>query len=87
MDSNRTCLFYSFIRICDETHPSSSCSIGISIVENESDSHGVTMELEMQWDGNPKIALDIKTRVGVALPVQVSFRLLLMLYSRLACAQ
>ncbi|KAB1204648.1 Synaptotagmin-4 [Morella rubra] len=43
---------------------------GISIVENESDSQGVTMELEMQWDGNPKISLDINTRVGVALPVQ-----------------
>jgi hypothetical protein len=33
------------------------------------------MELEMQWDGNPNIALDIKTRVGLALPVQVSFML------------
>lgn len=29
------------------------------------------MELEMQWDGNPSIILDIKTRVGVGLPVQV----------------
>ncbi|KAH0679058.1 hypothetical protein KY284_020143 [Solanum tuberosum] len=29
------------------------------------------MELEMQWDGNPSIILDIKTYVGVALPVQV----------------
>ncbi|CAI0444287.1 unnamed protein product [Linum tenue] len=32
---------------------------------------GVTMELEMQWDGNPNIVLDINTRVGVALPIQV----------------
>ncbi|KAK9100613.1 hypothetical protein Scep_024043 [Stephania cephalantha] len=29
------------------------------------------MELEMQWDGNPSIILDIKTRLGVGLPVQV----------------
>ncbi|KAJ6373156.1 hypothetical protein OIU76_027483 [Salix suchowensis] len=32
---------------------------------------GITMELEMQWDGNPNIVLDINTRVGVALPIQV----------------
>ncbi|CAI0444283.1 unnamed protein product [Linum tenue] len=44
---------------------------GISIVEEESGSGGVTMELEMQWDGNPNIVLDINTRVGVALPIQV----------------
>lgn len=25
----------------------------------------------MQWDGNPSIVLDIKTLVGVSLPVQV----------------
>lgn len=25
----------------------------------------------MQWDGNPNIELDIRTRVGVGLPVQV----------------
>lgn len=30
------------------------------------------MELEMQWDGNPNIVLDIRTRVGVGLPVQVT---------------
>nr|GLL45318.1 synaptotagmin-5-like [Ipomoea trifida] len=42
---------------------------GISIVEDGSD--GITMELEMQWDGNPNIVLDIKTYLGVALPVQV----------------
>lgn len=44
---------------------------GVAIIESESDTRGVTMELEMQWDGNPNIKLDIKTRVGVALPVQV----------------
>lgn len=29
------------------------------------------MELEIQWDGNPNIVLDIKTMLGVALPIQV----------------
>jgi Ca2+-dependent lipid-binding protein len=42
---------------------------GVTIIEDGGD--GVTMELEMQWDGNPSIILDIKTLVGVALPVQV----------------
>ncbi|CAN6564074.1 hypothetical protein C1H46_018571 [Malus baccata] len=42
---------------------------GVSIVEGGGDS--ITMELEMQWDGNPSIILAIKTLVGVALPVQV----------------
>ncbi|XP_009631332.1 synaptotagmin-5-like [Nicotiana tomentosiformis] len=42
---------------------------GISILEDGTE--GITMELEMQWDGNPSIKLDIKTYVGVALPVQV----------------
>ncbi|XP_027368963.1 synaptotagmin-5-like isoform X1 [Abrus precatorius] len=42
---------------------------GVSIIEDAGD--GVTMELEMQWDGNPSIILDIKTLLGVALPVQV----------------
>uniref|UniRef100_A0A5B6ZAP4 Synaptotagmin-5-like n=1 Tax=Davidia involucrata TaxID=16924 RepID=A0A5B6ZAP4_DAVIN len=42
---------------------------GVSIIEDGGD--GITMELEMQWDGNPSIILDIKTRLGVALPVQV----------------
>jgi hypothetical protein len=42
------------------------------------------MEWEMQWDGNPNIKLDIKTRVGVALPVQV---IVLMLNTHLAYAQ
>ena len=41
------------------------------IVEENSGPEGVTMDLEMQWDGNPNIVLDIKTRVGVVLPVQV----------------
>lgn len=43
---------------------------GVSIIEDGSE--GITMELEMQWDGNPSIILDIKTYLGVALPVQVS---------------
>ncbi|KAL8503699.1 hypothetical protein ACS0TY_022426 [Phlomoides rotata] len=43
--------------------------IGVSIIEGESDE--IIMELEMQWDGNPNIVLDIKTRVGVQLPIQV----------------
>ncbi|KAF8034851.1 hypothetical protein BT93_C1008 [Corymbia citriodora subsp. variegata] len=42
---------------------------GVSIIEEGGD--GVTMELEMNWDGNPSIILDINTRLGVALPVQV----------------
>ncbi|XP_008242836.1 PREDICTED: synaptotagmin-5-like [Prunus mume] len=42
---------------------------GVSIIEDEGDS--VTMELEMQWDGNPSIILAIKTLFGVSLPVQV----------------
>ncbi|CAO2841142.1 unnamed protein product [Amaranthus hypochondriacus] len=42
---------------------------GVSILEDEGE--GVTMELEMNWDGNPSIILDIKTRLGVSLPVQV----------------
>ena len=43
---------------------------GVSIIEDGSE--GITMELEMQWDGNPNIVLDIKTYLGVGLPVQVS---------------
>ncbi|XVF48019.1 hypothetical protein PTKIN_Ptkin03bG0156900 [Pterospermum kingtungense] len=42
---------------------------GVSIVEDGTDS--VTMELEMQWDANSSIILDIKTYLGVSLPVQV----------------
>ncbi|XP_022636023.1 synaptotagmin-4 [Vigna radiata var. radiata] len=44
---------------------------GVTILEENSGPDGVTMDLEMQWDGNPNIVLDIKTRVGVVLPVQV----------------
>ncbi|KAM6544008.1 hypothetical protein CsatB_008455 [Cannabis sativa] len=44
---------------------------GVSIVEGESECRGVTLELEIQWDGNPNIVLDVKTRVGVKLPIQV----------------
>ncbi|OVA05870.1 C2 calcium-dependent membrane targeting [Macleaya cordata] len=42
---------------------------GVSIIEDGED--GITMELELQWDGNPSIVLDIKTRFGVSLPIQV----------------
>uniref|UniRef100_A0A0C9RZ17 TSA: Wollemia nobilis Ref_Wollemi_Transcript_1485_2536 transcribed RNA sequence n=1 Tax=Wollemia nobilis TaxID=56998 RepID=A0A0C9RZ17_9CONI len=42
---------------------------GVKIVEN-GDS-GITMELELQWDGNPSIILNVKTLIGVALPIQV----------------
>lgn len=31
------------------------------------------MELELKWDGNPNIVLNINTRLGVSLPVQVNF--------------
>lgn len=48
---------------------SCSFSIGVSILEGEAGE--IAMELEMQWDGNPNIVLDIKTRVGVGLPIQV----------------
>ncbi|KAF7817266.1 synaptotagmin-4 isoform X1 [Senna tora] len=51
---------------------------GISIVEAESGADGVTMELEIQWDGNPKIVLDIKTLVGVVKNIRFTgvFRLI-----------
>lgn len=42
---------------------------GVSIMD--SDSSGITMELELQWDGNPNIVLDIETTLGISLPVQV----------------
>lgn len=45
------------------------CYLGVSIIEDNCE--GITMELEMNWDGNPSIILDIKTRLGVGLPVQV----------------
>ncbi|KAG5564341.1 hypothetical protein RHGRI_000514 [Rhododendron griersonianum] len=41
---------------------------GVCIIEDGGG--GITMELEMNWDGNPSIVLDIKTRLGVGLPVQ-----------------
>ncbi|KAI9118507.1 hypothetical protein K1719_010839 [Acacia pycnantha] len=44
---------------------------GVAIVEEESGADGVTMELEMQWDANPSIAFDVKTRIGVVIPVKV----------------
>ncbi|MBA0622492.1 hypothetical protein Godav_008029 [Gossypium davidsonii] len=46
-------------------------SLGISIVESESGADGITMEMDMQWDGNPNIVLNINTKLGVSLPVQV----------------
>lgn len=42
---------------------------GIWLIDGEPEE--IIMELEMQWDGNPSIILDIKTLVGVALPIQV----------------
>ncbi|OMO96003.1 C2 calcium-dependent membrane targeting [Corchorus olitorius] len=42
---------------------------GVTILEDGADS--VTMEMEMQWDANSSIILDIKTYLGVSLPVQV----------------
>ncbi|XBI59507.1 hypothetical protein VPH35_040555 [Triticum aestivum] len=42
---------------------------GISIIE--SNEEGIVMELEMNWDANPSIILDVKTRLGVGLPIQV----------------
>ncbi|PRQ46286.1 putative C2 domain, synaptotagmin-like mitochondrial-lipid-binding domain-containing protein [Rosa chinensis] len=42
---------------------------GVSVIEGGGDS--VTLELEMQWDGNPSIILAINTLLGVSLPVQV----------------
>ncbi|CAO2825840.1 unnamed protein product [Amaranthus hypochondriacus] len=42
---------------------------GICILD--SDPEEIIMEIELQWDGNPNIVLDVKTHVGVALPIQV----------------
>ena len=50
-------------------NPKSMLFLGVSIIEDEGS--GITMELEMNWDGNPSIILGIKTRFGVSLPVQV----------------
>ena len=51
--------------------------LGISLVESECGPGGITIEFEIQWDGDPDIVLDINTRVGLALPVQVMFDLML----------
>lgn len=45
-------------------------NIGVTILDSEPNE--IVMELDLQWDGNPDIVLDIKTRVGVALPIQVT---------------
>ncbi|KAK9070167.1 hypothetical protein SSX86_010567 [Deinandra increscens subsp. villosa] len=42
---------------------------GVSV--NEGNPGEIAMELEMQWDGNPNVVLDIVTKLGVALPIQV----------------
>ncbi|GAA0141833.1 membrane trafficking regulatory protein [Lithospermum erythrorhizon] len=42
---------------------------GVQIMDGEKDE--IIMELDLQWDANPSIILDIKTRVGVAIPIQV----------------
>lgn len=42
---------------------------GVTMVE--SDDNGIVMEVEVKWDGNPSIILNVKTLFGVALPVQV----------------
>ncbi|CAI9283109.1 unnamed protein product [Lactuca saligna] len=44
--------------------------IGVSI--NEDGGEGITMKIEMNWDGIPSILLDIKTRLGVGLPIQIN---------------
>lgn len=43
--------------------------VGVTIIED--DGCGITMELDLNWDGNPNIVLDIRTKLGVVLPVQV----------------
>lgn len=53
-----------------DAHENFISSLGVSIIDGEK-GQGVIMDLEVQWDGNPKIELDIRTRVGVGLPVQV----------------
>ncbi|KAL6556736.1 Synaptotagmin-5 [Orobanche gracilis] len=42
---------------------------GVSVIDGEPNE--IIMELDLQWNGNPNIVLDIKTRVGVAVPIQV----------------
>lgn len=67
--SSRDHIDFIHLELSSDTYTSCSCPIGVSILEGEAGE--VSMELEMQWDGNPNIVLDIKTRVGVGLPVQV----------------
>ncbi|KAI3790113.1 hypothetical protein L2E82_02927 [Cichorium intybus] len=45
---------------------------GVSIIDDGSE--GITMEMEMNWHGNRSIILDIETRLGVGLPVQIDMR-------------
>lgn len=54
-----------------------SYSLGVSIIDG--DKNGITMELDMQWDGNPNIVLGVKTLVGVSLPIQVQDMCLMLL--------
>lgn len=42
---------------------------GVKMVE--SGDNGIIMEIELKWDGNPSIILNVKTLLGVALPIQV----------------
>ncbi|CAH9072114.1 unnamed protein product [Cuscuta epithymum] len=42
---------------------------GVSIID--SDPNEIIMEMEVQWDGNPRIVLDISTKVGVSIPIEV----------------
>nr|CAD1825814.1 unnamed protein product [Ananas comosus var. bracteatus] len=42
---------------------------GVSIIED--DESGITMDLELNWDANPNLVLDIRTKLGLSLPIQV----------------
>ncbi|KZV41374.1 synaptotagmin-5-like [Dorcoceras hygrometricum] len=45
---------------------------GVSIMDcTDVDPGEVVMELDLQWDGDPNIVLEIKTKVGVSIPIQV----------------
>ena len=66
-------LFY--FNLCYGTDRNLLIFLGVSIIEG--DAKGITMELEMECDGNPSIILDVKTRVGIGLPIQVLFNLFL----------
>ncbi|EPS66916.1 hypothetical protein M569_07856 [Genlisea aurea] len=54
---------------------------GVSVVQTD-DPKEIVMELDIQWDGNPNIVLDIKTRVGVSLPIQVQLPICLLCSNR-----